>query len=187
MPLLVDFGKRLSKSTKVDLDWKLDHYSICRANRISWPFLVDTFRSNSRIEFAGMFPRECEMTCIVDKLFPPQACVEFMGVNPTIVRLLQSFLDEDNEPELDVTPWRAKSPTQVGSGKLICRWKLDPKEAAQHSPLEYGIRVLEPYEQLRLIGWADSFDCHPQDTVWTIELLELLVNLAGNAFCICHW
>ena len=185
MPLMADFGPRESRNKQENCDWKTDHFGIFRANDEQWP-IPDFSDTGSHIEYNPFLPREREVAYALDRFFPPMADIEFVDVNPVIGRILSGHLDEDMKVKPNTTPWRPTSPTQVGSGKLVCRYTLTGRDAHAWAPKRYGIRVLEPWESMRMIGWSDCFWSHPRDKTWSLEDMELLHNIAGNAFCIFH-
>ncbi len=188
LPIWDEFGKRVPKRQKDSLDWKLDHLTLWTANGMSWPFDVDAFDSTSYINFSNCLPREAEALCVLDKLFAPMCDLEFLDVNPTLARVLAGVIDENSRPNEGHTPWKSKSPTQVGSGKLVCRYRLDPDEALEHAPHKFGIRVVEAYECMRMIGWADEwYTIFPSTFCWDLDRLEGLVNMAGNAYTAFHF
>ena len=180
-------GRRATSCTKQSLDWKLDHLNACNRFKFAWPFDPDTFDSYSKIDFSNMLPRETELSCLIDKLFKPMSDLEFADINMCYKWTMAPCEDENGDLKPGATPWKSQAPCQVGSGKLICRYRLDGDESVEHHPYEFAVRVLEPFEQLRMIGWADEFYCHPAHVIWSLEDLELLVNLAGNAFTVFHW
>jgi hypothetical protein len=48
-------------------------------------------------------------------------------------------------------------------------------------------RILEAFEYMRLIGWFDSEWRVPAGTIKTTLDLELVANMAGNAYSLFHY
>ena len=194
VPLLARFGPRESKATKEDSGWKTDHYNIFRANALEWPpnWTSAAKTSPSFIEHNGLYPREQELVYVLDVLFPhPNGDCEFVDVNPVIGRVLSPFLEDGLGPVKEGTssPWRAKSPTQVGSGTLVMRYRLRGEDALKHAPRQFGIRAVEGYEHMRMSGWDDSFwNCEANiSNPMVAEDVFRMMNMAGNSYSIFHW
>ena len=72
-------------------------------------------------------------------------------------------------------------PTLVGSGRLVVR-RTKRSEGIRE------VRLVEPFELMRMIGWCG--DCwQPLSNKFLasgIEALELVSNLAGNAYSLFH-
>eukprot|EP00969_Alexandrium_andersonii_P062798 2765357-Alexandrium_andersonii.AAC.1 len=76
--------------------------------------------------------------------------------------------------EKSKSPWRPRPPTLVGSMKLIVR----------HEALGgLVVRVVEPHELLRLIGWDTKLVRPMRGAALTdYQLVELVSNMCGNAW-----
>ena len=107
-----------------------------------------------------------------------------VGVQPAATRRSQS---SDTDSHAGDGPWKHQSPTQVGSGRLVCRYRLTGAQLTTRAPKKFGVRLLEPFEQMRCIGWSDSMWRHARDSWSTYDKLELIPEMAGNAFCIFHY
>jgi hypothetical protein len=179
-----DFGPRMPKFVKKDPDWKLEHKQLFKAQGICWPANYEASECKA-ISFAGMLPRECEAAVFCHIVWPPTtpAVLAFFDVNQTLSRLTQSCLNDDLGKKPDSTPWKPRPPTLVGSGKVLARIP-DLNGFGCH------LRVLEGFEYMRLIGWADDCWRMPPaglDSRNSCEYAELLSNLAGNAFTMFHY
>ena len=173
-------------------DWDIEHLHKCRANNLQWPFDCETFDTPIKIHFAGLRDRECEVAVMIDIFWPPDKVpggrkpIETMDVNAATSRVFKQHLHDDTKvvktPKEHVQtsawgPWRQGLCTQIGSGKILIRY-FD--QGAFH------IRLVEPLEAMRLIGWSDEFWEVP-DVRKGAEDLDLLHNLAGHAFCFAHY
>ena len=141
------------------------------------------------IQYHGLLHREREVAWLIDQLFPPAAPIEFVDCNPVIMRVVGGHLQDVLTPTCTPggTSWKAKNPTQVGSGKLLIRYELDAEKASDRGK-HFGIRSMKFFGSLRCVGWNDSF-CGDQCPLseWTQERLEMHSNLAGNAFSVFLW
>ena len=155
IPLFSSFGPRGSQSKQDAPDWKLDHFDVCKAHKFPWP-LVDknrkcVVRTPSMLAIAGLFPREQEATCILDMLWPPAEdggpVYAFLDINPTLKRIVSTRLENEvGIPKPDSSPWSASSPTQVGSGHMLVRYKMSASDQVRYAPHKFGIRLVEAYE-----------------------------------------
>lgn len=175
------FGPRASKTLKESLNWKAEHKVLCDNNSIQWPVPIEVIES--AINRSGLFPREQEAAYILHKFFPPPQtdALQFVDINPVVGRLLNSHMDDSDHPKPGNGPWRATLPTLTGSLKLLIR---ETKAGVS------TVRTIDGLESMRLIGWCDS--CwDPQHasniTEGGVEGLQLIENLAGNAFSIFHY
>ena len=190
-PLLEDLPQRVSmRGGQATCDWKHDHYTICRFNNMTWP-ISDFDSSPSALYTTPLLARELEVVYILDMLWPPVHDLEFADVNPASSRIWEKHLDHDGKVRTDSHagdgPWKHQSPTQVGSGRLVCRYRLTGAQLTTRAPKKFGVRLLEPFEQMRCIGWSDSMWRHARDSWSTYDKLELIPEMAGNAFCIFHY
>ena len=207
LPVLADFGRRIPCNRaplnigKADAGWKFDHFNICRANSVQWPVNLQTVGTPSLIVVDGLRDREIEAACMADLFWPPRnsgigSAVETVDINPDTKRIFKSHLHEDScvkTPEEHQQtsawgPWRQGLCTQIGSGKVLVRYKLPSPVPRPHGgePYFHGIRLIEPLEAMRLIGWSD--DCWVDSSrPKTLDDLDLYHNLAGNAFCFAHY
>jgi hypothetical protein len=196
MPRLAGTGLRLPKRGENDEPkWKPVHMNLFRRSGLEWPpaLEADDWR---HIKPDGLFRRELELVMILDYMFVPSEGrdVEFLDVNPKVERLLQGCFEEDNGEEGDgvgdfdliikKSPWQADPPTVVGSAKLVVREVL---------PGGVKIRALEAVEYMALQGWdrsewavKASFDTRRMN-LGSQEYVELVANLAGNAWSIWHY
>ena len=110
--------------------WENMNLNIDRANGFAWLLDLDTHHSKSLIEYQCFRQREIDSLFLLDVLFPPGQCeepFELIDVNPTLERILESYVDEDFKLKDDLgarTPWKSWSPTLVGSGRLVVRQKF---------------------------------------------------------------
>ena len=192
LPLWSSFGRRTSTVCKeAGADWSLEHYRIARANDIDWPFVVEEMVTPSSIAFFGLRQRECELVCFADKLWPPRRGpgspdIESFDCNPQTLRVLKGHIDEETMKLIPVEerqqtsgygPWKRVLVTQIGSGKIIVRYKT----ATGHI-----IRLIEAFESMRLIGWdTESWSQAPECK--SEKDLDAIVNLVGNAFYFAHF
>ena len=126
-------------------------------------------------------PREQELITFIDRACPPlqnnAGRLEFVDVNPRLERVVSAHINMD-DGKLKGFPWVWDCPgTRVGSGKICMRYS---KPGAKST---YGIRCLESFEEMRMLGWDDSF-WSPAGTraFQSYEDVELISNIAGNAF-----
>ena len=208
LPVLADFGRRRCGhgqishlNTKADAGWKFDHFNVCRVNSVQWPFDPEAIGTPSLIVLDGLRDREIEAACMADLFWPPRnsgtgSAVETVDINPDTKRIFKSHLHDDNSvktPEEHQQtsawgPWRQGLCTQIGSGNILVRYKLPSPVPKPHGgePYIFGIRLIEPLEAMRLIGWSDECwvaSSRPK----TLDDLDLYQNLAGNAFCFAHY
>ncbi len=66
----------------------------------------------------------------------------------------------------------------TGNGRIIVRYRQE---------IGIKIRLLEAFECMRLIGWDDTCWLCPPSSNPTDETLELLEDMAGNAYTIWHY
>ena len=202
MILVGDAGVRKSRVCQDSKGWKLEHLAFFSRNNLPWPVENPaTYSSRSVVCLGGLLPREVDATLFVDQMFAPKGDLEWLDINLCLTRLLGSSVDESGRVKADAAgPWRLKAPTQVGSGKVLIRYPLaNLPEACEHPGKSHFIRVLEPYEAFRLMGWSDHFwslshadplfDDNGEDVsnCPTVERAEHLHKLAGNAYSIYHF
>ena len=124
----------------------------------------------------------------IDQTFEPQAVVGFCGVSATLQRMMSNSIDAAGDLIDWRMPWKASAPTQVASGTMVCRYLADGREAERIKPHTHGVRLLEPFESMRVIGWDDSFWDEGCDyTNADLDSLLLLCNMACNAHCRFHY
>ena len=197
IPLFSSFGPRGTQSKQDAPDWKLDHFDVCKAHKFPWP-LVDKNRkcvvqTPSMHAIAGLFPREQEATCILDMLWPPAEdggpMYAFLDINPTLKRIVSTRLENEvGIPKPDSSPWSPSSPTQLGSGHMLVRYKMAASDQVRYAPHKFGIRLVEAYECMRFIGWQDCmWTAGGQHKISSIDDLFGLCNLAGNSYSLYHW
>jgi hypothetical protein len=179
-----DFGPRDPKMIKKDPEWKLEHKLLFKAHGIDWPANFEGPECKG-ISCDGMLPREREAAAFCHIVWPPNTPVDlaFLDVNQSLGRLIGSCLDDQSLAKPDSTPWRPRPPTLVGSGKVLARIP-DKVGSGCH------LRVLEGFEYMRLIGWADDCWQTPPadlDSRNSCDHAELLANMAGNAFTMFHY
>ena len=68
--------------------------------------------------------------------------------------------------------------TQIGSGKIVIRYK---------TTTGHEIRLLEPFETMKLIGWDVGFWSEGTEIAQSDKGCDLVVNMSGNAFCFAHF
>lgn len=168
-------GARRSKSSKVAVDWRSEHKHLFDGIGLVWPPLRDEM--TTVVMDGGLLPREVEAAWLLHNMFWPMAegiKVEYLDINATASRILVPFLDSDGRPKAGKTPWRREPPTLTGSMRLILRY-IGPGDRVR-------IRAADAFEEMRLIGWQDSYSNvseMPPASHITAEKLELYSNLAG--------
>ncbi len=160
MSLLRDSGLRQG-ANKETPSWKVFHKGIFDAFKLPWP-APPTVKTISNIYNGNLLPREWEACVFLDNVFPPEltkqrdgsatAIMQFVDINMDMARMLQLYFVDFDAFELKpgVTPWKNHPPTLVGSGKVVMRF-FNTKDSS------WAVRVLEGFENMRLIGWSDSF------------------------------
>ena len=121
----------------------------------------------------------------LDTLFPPESDIELLDINPQLQWLVGDYADESNKVDLSKgTPWHAQCYTQVASGKLVLRQKLEGRDLDMYAPKTWLVRIVEPFEAMNILGLCDIKHWLPPSTdhAWRAQALEDLLNLAGNAF-----
>ena len=184
LPSVKGTGLRPALEDKAQPDWKLYHKELFSAQGMEWPFDI-AMADPCQLAISGLLRREAEASWYLHKVFPvsmqgpdrTMPILEFIDINPTIVRVIASCFDENRT--VKKSPWKLGAPpTLVGSSKIIVR-------ATVSSSKTLPIRVLDGIEYFRLIGWDDG-DWRKFDwsSSWENEWLctEGLANLAGNAF-----
>jgi hypothetical protein len=193
IPMHCDFDKRVSKRNVGDPGWKSEHKELYTQIGVVWP--LNDVQTPSSIDDSGMLPQQYELVVFVDIVFPPTATataeeihLEFLDANPTLVRTLPNNIDMAtvmDSPDLrrQMSPWKKTPPTLVGSVKVAVR-------VVQGSTST--IRILEGFEYMRMIGWDDAcwageLSANDRPSMSTAEEVELLANLAGNAYTAFHY
>lgn len=188
LPLHSVFGPRDSKSNAHSPDWKSEHKLLWEKfpDKIpgKWPLDMESWTEAvyvdhpafADIRFHGFYPREAEAVVLLHCLFEPRSKCEFIDVNPSLTRVVDTLIDSDSD-EIKGTPWRSTPPTLVGSGRLVMRHVRDGK-------LPPLIRIVESFELARMIGWADNlWSSKPtSSSEQTADGLALISNMVGNAF-----
>ena len=168
---------------------------MCKAKQIPWP-LVDSDRkcavlTPSIVSSAGLFVREHEADCFIDLVWPPVddgPMYEFLDVNPTLKRFVSSRLENEvGDPKTDSSPWSSSSPTQVGSGHMLVRYRMAASDVARCAPHKFWIRLVEAHECMRLIGWQDCMWSGGQHRIASIDDIFGLCNSLGNSYSLFHW
>ena len=110
--------------------------------------------------------------------------MEFLDINPVLTRVVGSHLAF--EPR-NTSPWRLTPPTLTGSSKIAVRFK---KQDLGFPSSTWFVRILEAFEYMRLQGWGDeqwnAYDID-ETTPKGVYFLELIANMAGNAFSVFHY
>ena len=186
LPCLADFGERLVKRTKLDMEYKTDHLSFCRRFSFPWPFDPSQYAG---LVVGGMLPREQEVAVILNEAFPmPQrGRVQFIDVNSSLVRLCNGCFDEESG-EIKKSPWKDRPPTLTGSTKLLLRYRLDSQGDEDETSDGVTIRVADAHEYMRCIGWdigtfsAKTVEPKYDDAKVAFATTELHANMVGNAW-----
>ena len=191
LPLAKDFGLRESKRTKLECDWKHHHKMHFDALGVVWPINWAKVRASMYLD--GFLEREREVLILLDAVWGPplpsgpyvgSVVFEFVGVNPTVQRLLGGCVDVDMQLDPNSKgPWRQVPPTLVGSGKLAVRITRPSSE-------ESIVRIVESFELARMIGWGDEEWQHGAQSaneVRSVDFTELVANICGNAYSIFHY
>ena len=171
--------------------WKNMNLNIYRANGFVWLLDPDTHHSKSLIEYHCFRPRVIDSLFLLDVLFPPGQCeepFELIDVNPTLERMLESYVDEDFKLKDSLgarSPWKSWSPTLVVSGRLVVRHKIDGLRPGASCYL-HNVRLVEPFEAFRLVGWCESMWL-PFEKEVTVRDMGVMLNIAGNAFSAFHY
>ena len=195
MPLLSELT--CDEKPQDGMTWKKRSLCIYRANKCEWPVDFERHDTPSLIEVFPLRPREMDTAWILDTMFPPPSnpCIlepEVADANPELSRNLESYLDENDELRTDLngrSPWRTKVPTLVGSGRFMVR-HVDPTIPAHATCKRFVVRLLEPFECFRLVGWQDFWWVPYQGKrarAFSASDLGLYFNLAGNAFSCFHY
>ena len=182
IPLNANLGLRSSKTQREDVNWKAEHKQLYDANNLDWPPNLASMRRE--VDFSGLLPREVEAVFFVHAVFPPPKTdsVQFLDINPVLGRVLASHLDDTtSQPKVGSSPWRDRAPTLTGSLKLVVRFVMEGV---------VKVRAAEAFEYMRLCGWDDS--CWNVEAMTALEevsvdRVELLENMAGNAFSLWHY
>jgi hypothetical protein len=181
-----EFGPRVVKSGRGDFSYKLEHKLIFEANCMAWPLNFESLHKG--FNFAGMFSREMELAVLVDTLWPSRQAadqceqLEFFNVNTDATRLLKSYLDQDRVRREDSLqgPWGARPWTLVGSGKMVVR-------ISRGGGLDPIIRCMDAIEYMRMIGWSDDAWTPLVQSLSTLDGMDMVANLAGNAYSVFHF
>ena len=182
--LLKDLGLRDTKSNVANPEYKLEHLEIMPAFGISWPMDIASVSTRSKICFAGLLPREREVAVFLDNVFEPKHDLEIIDINPTLARLLASHWEVQGVSfKADATPFESGL-TVIGSGKLVLRYKFTGSDIEKNFGSEYGMRVLEGWEVMRMSGWSDTYWNTTADNGCNFEAHELCSNISGNSYCI---
>ena len=153
-----------------------------------WPFNFREYRGTSEIRFSGLDEREAEATCYCDRNFqmepPPggQTVFQFLDINPTLVRLMGGKLEDDFSIKADATTvWRNEPPTLTGSARILVRVWVHTWPCPQ-------VRVLEVWEEARLIGWFDHcWQALSPEQVQDPDLLYNISSMLGNAYSLYQY
>ena len=182
IPLHSELGPRISRCAQEELQWKVVHKKIFTVCGMTWPMDRSTVRKGH--SFAGMFPREEELSFFLDALFPYEIDVpQFLDINIKAERLLPGCMAAETIEELkQKSPWRVGAPgTLVGSSKFVIRHRHNG---------EVELRVLEAFEYMRLIGYPDEA-WKPLSakfkSMGPLQMLDLFENMAGNAYSLFHF
>ena len=182
------FGMRKNKVCQHEVQWKADHKLLCDANGIPWPPAME--KAQQVIEVGGLLPREVDAAYLLHSIFAYVglgniAGVEYIDINPTLTRIVRGYVDVDTQKphNVDRSPWRDRPPTLTGSLALLLRYK-DPGSG------KVVVRAAEAWEYMRLQGWEDNcwkVDAMPAGDTVKEEDLELIANMAGNAYSVYHY
>ncbi|CAK0796844.1 unnamed protein product [Prorocentrum cordatum] len=163
---------------------------------MEWPPAPAEVAEAIRID--GMWPREQELCFFVNKVWPP--CMSsgkdgagYIDLNMSMMRLLTGCIDYDFEGKPDEkfplkkSPWKGSPMTLVGSMKLAVRY-------FNSACNRFVVRLAEPIEYLRGIGWHESFcrtnffkvpddmDDGKRAEMTEVQYGELIANMCGNAW-----
>ena len=170
----------------------MDHHEIFTASNFDWPVDWSSGSNEEDVPPDGMYPRERESLLFLHRRFA--FCLEneaeFVEINSSLPRLLQGCVEQDSEyKKFKRSPWRTTPGTLIGSGKVAVRYA-----APAGSKPAVVVRLLEPIEYLRCIGWDESF-CESQffnlRTLPSVDITppftlasysDLIGNMAGNAW-----
>ena len=149
----------------------------------------------------GLREREIELLMFLCKIFPfsgadtsPTANgtrYEFLDINPAAGRMLSSCWDWGDEGAVLVkkSPWKSAPGTLTGSQRLVVRSNNDS------DPSKNRVRLIEAVEVLAMQGWHESWwramdsddRSHAFGKLDDQHKVQLVCNMAGNAFCIWHF
>ncbi|CAK0809841.1 unnamed protein product, partial [Prorocentrum cordatum] len=169
-------------------NYKTDHHQIFTASGFEWPVNWDGPRG-ADVPPDGLYARERESLAFLHWRFPFDVAngaeyAEFIEINTSLPRLLQGCVEPDSEYErFKKSPWRPTPGTLIGSGKIAVRYAYDGAIV---------VRLLEPVEYLRCIGWGSSF-CEMQlfsqsamhalnPPLTQASYADLIADMAGNAW-----
>jgi len=194
LPLNSQFGLRKSAKKQDELDWKGEHMKFFNEAGLPWPpSSLDTASSQIHLDLSGLLPRQRELAWFLSHVFRPRWTVEFVDVQPSMMRLVAPCLNGENGGiRDDKTPWRNSPPVLTGTSRILVRHlvgdqvvqrEVDANDSNEVGKMEFSTRMLECFESLRLMGWCDdAWKKHRNTKVTSPEQLELIMNIAGNAF-----
>ena len=160
--------------SKDECRWPVDHKAYFERLGVPWPLQDDVWDdAHSEIRPAGLNDRQRQMCLAADLFWPPHAsgpALQFLDVNPDSRRAIWPHLRDDGWPKEESSPWRNEPNTLTGSGRPCVRTRKGTERPV--------IRIMEAFEEMRLIGWFDDMWQAPLPEQ---ETLYLCSNMAGNA------
>jgi hypothetical protein len=106
-----------------------------------------------------------------------------MDINPTLARVIQNSMTDTTlsvKKPGSMGPWRLRPPTLVGSMTLLLRVSGGGLPCAK-------VRLVEPFERMRMIGWPDSAWQQVPESMQTMQFNDLVCNMTGNAYSVFHF
>ena len=189
VPLHSEFGPREPKREKDEYKWKLEHKLHFEGVGVAWP--IDWGAVSAGLQFNGLLMREREAVVYFDSVFPAKPAttspiLEFIDVNPSIGRIMKSYVDWDlSLKDPTSSPWHTRPTTIVGSANMVVRISFPGNPVAT-------VRLLECFEYMRMIGWGDDEWAIPELSKppggeRSCDYLELVANMVGNAYSVYHY
>ena len=175
------------QAPQTDVGYKLFGKRLCalgdpiHETPLPWPVQASEEQEDF-FSAAGLSGREQEAVIMLDALFPPRERFELIDINPSLDRLLHSWLEKEvsgwKESKKEDTPWKSKPATDTGSTKYVVRIS-DGSQAGGWTTR--SLRVVEPYEEFRMQG-VDLPDwkpiCDPEEI--DQRLLDTLSDMVAS-------
>ena len=181
--------RRLKNTEKDEPGWKDSCLDLYEVFGLVWP-PVYTDPRYKHICVEGLLPREAATTLLYDIVWPMQAPLEFIDINPKLERVITSPKNFEEIAEKDLwsvdssevhlvgrgvakqSPWRAFPGTIVGGSTLIVR-SLKPRRT----------RALDAIEYMALMGWCREVwakDVDRPDLGLGTQALQLAVVVSSH-------
>ena len=181
--------RRLKNTEKDEPGWKDSCLDLYEVFGLVWPpVYTDPRYKHTCVE--GLLPREAATTLLYDIVWPMQAPLGFIDINPKLERVITSPKNFEEIAEKDLwsvdssevhlvgrgvakqSPWRAFPGTIVGGSTLIVR-SLKPRRT----------RALDAIEYMALMGWCREVwakDVDRPDLGLGTQALQLAVVVSSH-------